>query len=324
MKAAQHSVLRKRKPLASFNSIFQYILQMTTQFTYEQAIKAVRATQQLHDKTGAFFNSQGLEPKIDSLAVRELQTFERSESLWTAYSQGNSLIELAADHLIAFTKAITEPAQSFAPWTMARAVLETSALSCWLLDTKITTHKRVGRSLALRYEGLVQENKFGQAAALPVETAKANARIEEVEAMAEGLGFAKLQGGKGERTGIGQVMPSVTEVIRATLNEEANYRLFSAMAHGHSWAYSQLGFRKAGETDLYGDKAFLMEKHLSIEAVLWLCSNVARYFAQPIKCRCELYGWDLVQFNGILDDVFREIGIRPDSGLWHSQQEDTG
>ena len=70
---------------------------MTTQFTYEQAIKAVQATQQLHDRTGAFFNSQGLDPQTDSLAARELQTYARPESVLTAYSQGNSLIEVAAD-----------------------------------------------------------------------------------------------------------------------------------------------------------------------------------------------------------------------------------
>jgi hypothetical protein len=297
---------------------------MTTQFTYEQAIKAVQATQQLHDRTGAFFDSQGLEPKMDSLAARELQSFERPESILTAYSQGNSLVEVAADHLIAFTRTLTEPAQSMAPWTMARVVLETCALSCWLLDTKITAPMRVKRSLALRYEELVQQTKFGRAANLPIETVKTNERIEEVEAMAESLGFAKLRGGKDERTGIGQVMPGITEIIRDTLKAEANYRLFSAMAHGRSWAYSQLSFRKVGETDVLGNKAFFMEKHLPIEVVLWLCSNVARYFAQPIRCKCELFGWDLVQFNVILDDVFHKIGIRPDSDLWHTQKENAG
>jgi hypothetical protein len=297
---------------------------MTTQLTYEQAIKAVQATQQLHDRTGAFFDTQGLEPKMDSLASRELQTLERPESVLTAYSQGNSLVEVAADHLIAFTRTITEPAQSMAPWTMARVVLETCALSCWLLDTKITAPMRVKRSLALRYEELVQQTKFGRAANLPVETARTNERIEEVEVMAESLGFAKLRGGKDERTGIGQVMPGITEIIRDTLKAEANYRLFSAMAHGRSWAYSQLSFRKVGETDVLGNKAFFMEKHLPIEVVLWLCSNVARYFAQPIKCKCELFGWDLVQFNVILDDVFHQIGIRPDSDLWHTQKENAG
>jgi hypothetical protein len=176
----------------------------------------------------------------------------------------------------------------------------------------------------LRYEELVQQTTFGRAANLAIETAKTNERIEEVEEIAENLGFAKLRGGKGERTGIGQVMPGITEITHDTLNAEANYRLFSAMAHGRSWAYSQLSFRKAGETEVLGNKAFFMEKHLPIEVVLWLCSNVARYFAQPIKSKCELFGWDLVQFNDILDDVFRKIGISPDSALWHSQKENAG
>jgi hypothetical protein len=56
-----------------------------------------------------------------------------------------------------------------------------------------------------------------------------------------------------------------------------------------------------------------MEKSIPIEAVLWLCSNAARYFAQPIKRQCELYDWDLAGLNAILDDVFREMGIRPNS-----------
>jgi len=244
--------------------------------------------------------------------------------LVTAYSQGTSLIEVAADHLIALTRTLTEPAQGIAPWTIARAVLETSALSCWLLDTKITSHLRVGRSLALRYEGFVQQTKFGQALALPIETANVNVRIEEVEATAESIGFTRLRNGKGKRTGIGQVMPSVTEIIRDTLNEEAHYRLFSAMAHAHHWAFSQLSFKKAGEADFQENKVLLMEKNLPIEAVLWLCGNVARYFAQPTKCWSELYGWDLAQLNVILDDAFHEIGIRPDSRLWHSQQENAG
>ena len=283
---------------------------MNFQITYEQAMKAVQMTQQLHDKTGLFFDAQGLEPNAGSLASSELHIFERPESLLTAYSQGNSLIEVAADHLIAFTKTITEPAQSIAPWTITRAILEASALSSWLLDTKIDARVRIKRSIAFRYEGLVQQTKFAQAAGLHTEVEKGNARIEEIEVLAESLGYAKLRNDKGKRTGIGQVMPSVTEVIRDTLDEEANYRLYSAMAHAHHWAYSQLSFRKAGETDFQENKAFLMEKHLSLEAVWWLCGNVTRYFAQPIKSKCELFGWDLKQLNIIIDNVFGEIGIR--------------
>jgi hypothetical protein len=158
---------------------------MTPQFTREQAIKAVQAVQQLHDKTANFLIAQGLEPKSGSPAAKELQAFERPESLVTAYGQGTSLIEVAADHLIAFTKTVTEPAETVAPWTTTRAVLEASALSCWLLDVKITARERVGRSLAFRYEGFIQQEKFGQALNRPTEKADVIARIEEVEAMAK-------------------------------------------------------------------------------------------------------------------------------------------
>jgi hypothetical protein len=294
---------------------------MNSQFTYEQAIKAVQATLQLHDKTADFLNAQGLKPKTDSLAEKELQTFERPGSLLTAYSQGTSLIEVAADHLAAFTRTVTEPVQNIAPWTLARAVLESCALSCWLLDTKVTSRQRVGRSLALRYEGLVQQYKFSQALPRPSETAKVKSRIEEVEAVAESIGFSKLRSDKGKRIGIGQVMPTITEIVRDTLNEEAHYRLFSAMAHAHHWAFSQLSFKRAGAINFHDNKALLMEKNLPIETVLWLCSHVSRYFAQPLKLQCELYGWDFAGLKIILDGVFNEMDIRPDSELWHTQQD---
>lgn len=286
---------------------------MTIRVSYEQAIKAVYAIQQLMDKIGDFLDSQGLEPKADSLAAKELKTFERPKSLRTAYGQGISLVEGAGDHLFSLAKALTEPAQSIAPWTLARAVLESSALSCWLLDPNIDSHLRVGRSLALRYEGFIQQKNFGRAAGQTDGISKVNTRIEDVEAMAEKLGYTKLKTEDGKRTGIGQVMPSVTEIIRDTLDEEANYRLFSAMAHAHQWAYIQLSFKKVEEIELHNNEVVFFEKYLPNDIVLWLCSKTARYFAQPLKYQCELNGWDSKQLNRILDDTYNELRFRQDS-----------
>jgi hypothetical protein len=284
---------------------------MTVEITYEQAMNAVNMVQQLHDKTGIFFESQGLDPNSNSIAAKELQTFKRPKSVFTAYSQGVSLIDIAADHLMAFTKTITEPAQSIAPWTITRSVLESSALSSWLLDTKIDAHERVGRSLALRYEGLSQEAKFVQSIGQSTEIV--NKRIEEIELVAEELGFPKLRNRKDERIGIGQVMPNVTEIISKTLNEESYFRLYSAMAHSHHWAYTQLSYRKVDEMTLQEDNTILVEKHLSVELVWWLCVKVAHYFSQPIKYKCELYGFDLVSMDTIIGNAFKGIGVRPKS-----------
>jgi len=282
---------------------------MNKQITYAQAMEAVQMTQQLLDETSLFFNAQQMEPNSGSIASTELQGFSRPDSVLAAYSQGSLLIEVAADHLIGFLKAFTEPAQSIAPWTIARSVLEASALASWLLDTKIDTHARVKRSFAFRYEGLIQQQKFTQVSGLKTEVAKVEKRIEEVEELAESLGFVKLRSDKGKRTGIAQIMPSVTEIVRDTLNEEANYRLYSAMAHAHHWAYLELGFRKAGKNDFRENQVVLMEKYLSSNTIWWLCSNVIHYFVKPIKYKCELFGWDLQQLNTTIDNVYREVGI---------------
>lgn len=282
---------------------------MTVEITYEQAINAVKMVQQLHDKTGEFFELQGLDPNSNSIAAKEIQTFKRPKSVFTAHSQGVSLIDIAADHLIAFTKTITEPAQSVAPWTITRSVLEASALSSWLLDTKINAHERVKRSLALRYEGLSQEVKFIQSLGQSADTV--NKRIEEIELMAEELGFPKLRNKRDERIGIGQVMPNVTEIIRDALNEESYFRLYSAVAHSHHWAYHQLSYRKVDDMILQEDNTVLFEKHLSVELVWWLCVKVVHYFSQPIRYKCELYGFDLVSMDTIIGDVHKGIGVHP-------------
>lgn len=284
---------------------------MTDEITYEQAMNAVNMVQQLHDKTGALFELQGLDPNSNSIAANELQNFKRPKSVFTAYSQGGSLIDIAADHLIAFTKTITEPAQSIAPWTITRSVLEASALSSWLLDPKIETNERVKRSLALRYEGLSQQAKFLQSIGHSTEIIKK--RIDEIELMAEELGFPKLRNKEDERTGIGKVMPNVTEIIRDTLNAESNFRLYSAMAHSHSWAYTQLSYRKVDEVVSQESDTVLIEKHLSLDLVWVLCGSVARYFSQPIRYKCELYGFDLVSMNNIIGNVFKGIDVRPNN-----------
>lgn len=289
-----------------------YVLQlgqikMTVEITYEDAMNAVNMVQQLHDKTGAFFESQGPDPKNNSIAVKELQAFKHPESLSTAYSRGVSLIDVAADHLIAFTKTIAAPTQSIAPWTITRSILETSALSSWLLDTEIDSYERVKRSLALRYEGFSQQAKFLQSIDQPIESI--NVKIEKIELIAEELGFQKLRNKKGKRIGIGQVMPNVTEIIRDTFNEESFYRLYSAMAHSHPWAYIQLSYREVDEMTSQENNKVLFEKHLPLELVCLLCGSVACYFSQPIRYKCELYGFDLKSMNTIIGDAFKGIGM---------------
>jgi hypothetical protein len=54
-----------------------------------------------------------------------------------------------------------------------------------------------------------------------------------VEQDALSLGYQKFIDKKGDVNGIARRMPTITQLISQTLDEEPAYRLLSAVAHGH-------------------------------------------------------------------------------------------
>lgn len=73
----------------------------------DDLIRKLDTINKLHDELGQFINQYSLEPSPNSVAYLELKNYRRPESLVTTYSQGNLLIEAAADHLIALTRDLT-------------------------------------------------------------------------------------------------------------------------------------------------------------------------------------------------------------------------
>jgi hypothetical protein len=287
----------------------------------------VKAISTLHDSTGAFINKSENHPSLNSQADREIRTFPIAESVITGYCQGGTLIEVAADQLMAFVKTVTEPAQTIAPWTCVRAVIESCALACWLLSPSIDVKTRVQISLAIRYEGLSQQVKYVQALGDKTIIAKVMARIDEVESKAESLGFSKLVDSTGKRIGIGKPMPSVTELVRKELNEEAFYRLASAMAHGHNWAVQQLSFKQVNNENFKylentdsGVVVHTFEKNLDPTVVAFLCYKTALNFVRPLWYECLLFGWNQIELGNLLDAVFNSLGIREDDRCWKSKK----
>lgn len=286
--------------------------------TPSDALRMVQVVHNLHEETARLLNEYGHKPLAHSRADCELQSFPRRESVMTAYSQGTSLIEVVADHAIAFTRTVTEPVLSIAPWTCIRALIEASALACWLFDLKIDVRMRIQRSLAFRYEGLSQQVKYVRAMQGEGSSfiKKVVARIEDVEHIALKLGFLKVENRKRERIGIGQQMPGTTEIVRNMLNEEPNYRLLSAVAHAHHWVLQQLSFRLSDEQGNSleevedQDKGRFLEKNIEPSAVAYLCALAGKYFAKPLKYKFILFGWNVRRLEDILDAAFAELGIR--------------
>lgn len=274
-------------------------------FTVEDVLRMVLAIQNLHDETARILNTLGHPPQPGSQAEVELSSFQEPDCVQDTYIQANLLIEGAADHLIAFTKTVTEPAATIAPWTCVRGALESGALAAWLLDPAINAAVRVQRSFAFRYEGLDQQVKCMRAFGLNPELQQAIDRIDKVERDALRLGYRQVTNRRGVRTGIGQIMPTVTEVISATLDAEGPYRLASAMAHGHSWAIHQLGFRRADDGG-----QLLLEKRLNPVSVAYLCVGGANAFAKPVWQKFRLFGWDTQYLDEVFNTTFAVLRSR--------------
>jgi hypothetical protein len=263
----------------------------------------IRSLHNLHDETAQILNRHGHEPLFGSQAHNELNSFQRAEPVKYAYIQANLLIEGVADHLIAYTRTVTEPVGTISPWTCVRAALESAALASWLLTPRIDARERAQRSFAFRYEGLIQQRKFAQASNMQPVVVTIDNRIGKVERDAIQLGYSQVLDRRGRRSGIAQQMPPVTEIIRDTFGEEAIYRLMSAVAHAHTWATHQIGFRRAGS-----EEEILLEKNIEPVTVAFLCVKAANIFAQPIWYKCQLFGWNCDEFRSIFTSTFASLG----------------
>lgn len=141
--------------------------------------------------------------------------------------------------------------------------------------------------------------------------------INDVENVAASLGFARLRGKKNQRTGIGEVMPSATDIIKQMLNEERMYRLLSAVAHGHTWAMQQLSF-KQGERDTTGGVVTTaLAKHSgTVEGYFLLAIRAAKSLGLPVWNQCLYYGWDKDRLTKILESTYDEMEVSAAVRFW--------
>ena len=147
---------------------------------------------------------------------------------------------MACDQMVALSRTLTAPALTVAPWVSVRAILELTAVASWLIDPNIGVKERVQRSYALRFEGLRQQKLLVNATG--EDTEPVVKLMENLATEATSLGIPTFRDKPGRLTGIGEYWKPFTSLVELMLDEEANYRLFSAMTHGHLWAATQLGF----------------------------------------------------------------------------------
>jgi hypothetical protein len=249
------------------------------------------------------------DPVLGSRAAQELSSLPDKELMKVAYSQADQLLQVTAEHVVGFIRALAEPALTIAPWVSVRAVIESSALASWLLDTDIDPKLRVTRSLALRFEGLSQQLKFARATENQVSIKKAQDRIDTVVTEATGAGFVVTRDDKGRVTSIGQAMLSFTDLAKV-FDEESTYRLCSAITHAHSWALQQLSFQvEEGKADNESDTdpVYFLRKAVNPIGLGYLSLKAAEGFARPLLYKARLFGWNVNSLEASFRTRFDEL-----------------
>src|SRR5262249_47578033 len=135
-------------------------------------------------------------------------------------------------------------------------------------------------------------------------------------------GFARIENKKGERLGAGVRLPGATEIIRDIHDEEANYRLLSAVAHGHYWALINLNYITSAASDVTvnGVNLHAFEKRIYVDAVAVFGVTVMQCFARPLWNQCKYFGWHENGLEEMLEHVADKMDLTRQVRFWRPEE----
>ena len=281
--------------------------------SYDQLVDLVRI---FPERAGALIDDAGGIPARGSQIDRELGELPDPEQLETSLSLGVQALEHAADHLFALPDACVIPVKPFAAFTLARGVLESAATALWVFDSDIEKKERVERGMSLRLIGLEDQRKWSRTSPAGPDTdevtRKITSRIEDMTRAAVARGVEPHRNRQEQVDGFGSKMPGRLELVSRVPDGEFDYRLFSAVAHGHSWALIRVGFKPSGKQNM-------AVKSPEPIALVYVCSHAIEFFARALWAQVYLYGWKSGPFARLLEETYNSIGLVPERRFWRSQ-----
>ena len=258
------------------------------------------------------------EPATGSIAAKELTALSDPTPVKTAFSQGVQRLVAAGDHCYALERVLRPSAQSHAPWTIARGVLEASSVAKWLLDPSLDTNTRLSRSMSLRLFSLREQKKFANTTLdqrpeasrfLGNVSSHAEDRIEQVVSQAKRLGIREKRDAKDRLLGFGEGRPNKVNLTQQVFRDAWVYRMLSGVAHGEAWATMSLTMRRVSERNA-------VTQHLTPEAVRFLIIKCIDWFAQAVWDYFALNGWDLQKLATSLEENYGLADIDPRLRFW--------
>jgi hypothetical protein len=265
-------------------------------------------------------NKYPLDPLPNSKADQELTTFPDKDLLVDVYSRGTLCFESAADHLMAYSSTLKEPAKTLSPFTCVRSLLESSSIALWLFDINIDARDRVGRCFGYRYKEFTEQIKFLESDIVNSPDAqnkidKVNQRITVVENKAISLGYPQLLK-NGKITGIATRMPETVMLIRKILKNESEYRMLSGVAHCYLWATKQVGFQIIEAEDEQGKKYKALEKHINPEMIFFGNILAVPTLSKVIWAKGKLFGWDIQEIEDLLNQTYYTFRFNSKMRFW--------
>lgn len=150
-------------------------------------------------------------------------------------------------HLDAIRRLVSPPIDFFSAAVVARAVIESSARSWYLLDPSVDIRTRVARGMTERLYSLRQQRTVARSLTV-ASTDDRSAALDEVDgginsiaSSAHHRGFEVLPD-VGDPKAIDDGRPATTDLVKGLFSrystaaaESITYRLWSAIAHGTGW-----------------------------------------------------------------------------------------
>jgi hypothetical protein len=248
----------------------------------------------------------GFDPIDRSPAAMEIRSFPRPESVQTAFSQATQSFISATDYLEALDSLVSMEKFAMAPWSCARGMIESSAISTWLFEMGIGAKERVSRSLSLRYSALREQEKMARYDGDNKKVQDIKDRIDSIEKLAVELGFSVLRDKKNQQSGIAQIRPSITTLIGKQFKEENLYRMLSGMAHSDYTSLTALSFFR---TDLEKKHGAVLIRAVPTQIQSALVTHAATIYAKCVWLRTLQYGFDAASVAVLLEELYNDLMV---------------
>ena len=236
----------------------------------------------------------------------EIRSFPRPESVQTAFSQATQSFISATDYLEALDSLVSMEKFAMAPWSCARGMIESSAISTWLFEMGIGAKERVSRSLSLRYSALREQEKMARYDGDNKKVQDIKDRIDSIEKLAVELGFSVLRDKKNQQSGIAQIRPSITTLIGKQFKEENLYRMLSGMAHSDYTSLTALSFFR---TDLEKKHGAVLIRAVPTQIQSALVTHAATIYAKCVWLRTLQYGFDAASVAVLLEELYNDLMV---------------